>query len=77
MKIKKKKKIMKQKKLLSNKKNPKIDYRKSFDHSNKKIPKPKINNYVKKNTEILSEKKSSSKKNFLGNKKSKNKIMKK
>ena len=62
------------KKLLSNKKNPKIDYRQSFDHSNKKIPKPKINNYVKKNTEILSEKRTSSKKKFLGKKKSKNNL---
>ena len=63
------------KKLLSNKNNtPKIDYRKSFDYSNKKIPKPKMNNYVKKNTEIFSEKKSSSKKKFLNNKKSKNNI---
>ena len=61
------------KKLLSNKNNtPKIDYRKSFDYSNKKSSKQKSNNYVKKNTEIYSAKKSSSKKNLLNNPKNKN-----
>ena len=64
------------KKLLINRKNMNLDYRKSFDYSNRKIPKSKINtNYIKKNTEILTEKKSASKKNILKNN-SKNKIIK-
>ena len=59
------------KKLLTNKRNTNLDYRKSFDYSNKKIPKAKTNNYVKKNTEIFSDKKPSSKKNLLNIKKPK------
>ena len=57
------------KKISTRKKNFNIDYRKSFDYSNRKIPKPKINNYVKKNTEIFSEKKISQKKNYVNKKK--------
>ena len=56
------------KKILASKKNNNFDYRKSFDYSNRKIPKPKINNYVKKNTEIFSEKKISQKKNYVNKK---------
>ena len=63
------------KKLLINRKNMNLDYRKSFDYSNRKIPKSNFNtNYVKKNTENLTEKKSSSKKNYL-KKNSKTKII--
>ena len=59
---------------LINRKNKNLDSRKSFDFSNRKIPKSKINtNYVKKNTEILTEKKLSSKKNIIKNN-SKNRI---
>ena len=50
------------KKSFINKKNLNIDYRKSFDFSNSKILKSKVNNYKKKNTEILTDKSSSSKK---------------
>ena len=56
------------KKILTSKKNNNFDYRKSFDYSNRKIPKPKINNYVKKNTEIFTEKKISQKKNYVNKK---------
>ena len=56
---------------MTNKRNTNLDYRKSFDYSNKKIPKAKTNNYVKKNTEIFSDKKPSSKKNLLNIKKPK------
>ena len=57
------------KKSLINKKNLNIDYRKSFDFSNSKILKSKVNNYKKKNTEILIDKSSSSKKIIKNNNK--------
>ena len=57
------------KKSLINKKNLNIDYRKSFDFSNSKILKSKVNNYKKKNTEIFIDKSSSSKKIIKNNNK--------
>ena len=57
------------KKSLINKKNLNIDYRKSFDFSNSKILKSKVNNYKKKNTEIFMDKSSSSKKIIKNNNK--------
>ena len=57
------------KKSFINKKNLNIDYRKSFDFSNSKILKSKVNNYKKKNTEILIDKSSSSKKIIKNNNK--------
>ena len=57
------------KKSLINKKNLNIDYRKSFDFSNSKILKSKVNNYKKKNTKILTDKSSSSKKIIKNNNK--------